>query len=169
MEKIAVTVATPDLDAEVERRFGRAAYLLIVDPETMRWDALENPGARVGGGAGIQAAQLMGRHEVGTVVTGGVGPNAQEALRSAGIAVSLPQPGTTAREAVVQLKEASGGREGKAAGITTSPSVPGEVGRGRWGGEGKGRGGGRGHRGEGGGRGGGGGRGAGGGRSRRSQ
>ncbi len=104
MDKVAVAVATPDLDAKVESRFGRAAYLLVVDPTSMTWEALENSGANSGGAAGIQAAQLLSGHGVGTVVSGRFGPNASEALNLAGIAMSTADGSLTAREALMRLQ-----------------------------------------------------------------
>ena len=57
--KIAVTSTGPTLDDDVEARFGRCQYFLIVDSETMQTEAIENPNIALGGGAGIQSAQLM--------------------------------------------------------------------------------------------------------------
>ena len=40
--KIAVTSKGTDLDAQVDPRFGRAQYIMIVDPETLDFEALDN-------------------------------------------------------------------------------------------------------------------------------
>jgi len=40
--KIAVSATGLTLDAEVDPRFGRCQYFVIVDPETMEFEALEN-------------------------------------------------------------------------------------------------------------------------------
>ena len=40
------------MEAEVEPRFGRCAYFLIVDSETMHFEAFSNPATSLGGGAG---------------------------------------------------------------------------------------------------------------------
>ena len=40
--KIAITAKGADLDSEVDPRFGRAAYILIVDSETLDFEALDN-------------------------------------------------------------------------------------------------------------------------------
>ncbi len=103
MDRVAVAVSSPDLDAFVEAHFGRAAYLVLVDPQSMEWEAVENPGRRAGGGAGIQAAQLLGQHQVVAVVSGDFGPNAHEALRIAGIAMYRGDPSITARGALERL------------------------------------------------------------------
>jgi len=52
--KICVTASAPDLDAEIDPRFGRCAYFLIVDSETMRFEAISNSSAKAAGGAGIR-------------------------------------------------------------------------------------------------------------------
>lgn len=83
--KILLTTTEPNLDADLDPRFGRCAYLLIVDPTTMEWQARENPAASAGGGAGVQAAQLVSNLEVKAVISGQFGPNAFDALRTAGI------------------------------------------------------------------------------------
>jgi len=81
--KIAVTASTPRLDGPVDPRFGRCPYYLIVDPETMAFEAVENPHVGASSGAGIQAAQLVAGKNVETVLTGSRGPNAFQVLRSA--------------------------------------------------------------------------------------
>ena len=40
--KIAVTSQGKDLDFQVDPLFGRAAYILIVDSETLNFEALDN-------------------------------------------------------------------------------------------------------------------------------
>ena len=85
--KIAVTSTGSTLDAEVEARFGRCAYFLIIDPDTLRFEAIPNPNLTLGGGAGTQSAQLMAEKGVSTVLTGTCGPNAFQTFGAAGIEV----------------------------------------------------------------------------------
>ncbi|MDH3882088.1 MAG: dinitrogenase iron-molybdenum cofactor biosynthesis protein, partial [Desulfobacteraceae bacterium] len=40
--KIAVTSQGTNLDSQVDPRFGRAAYILIVDTETFDFEVLDN-------------------------------------------------------------------------------------------------------------------------------
>jgi predicted Fe-Mo cluster-binding NifX family protein len=122
--KIAVSASSPDLDASVDPRFGRCAYFLIVDPETMTFEAVENPYVGASGGAGIQAAQLVAGKGAQAVLTGSCGPNAFQTLKAAGVKVVVGVTGT-AREVVrsyasgAEFKEASG------------PDVPPHFGMGR--------------------------------------
>ena len=85
--KIAVTSTGPSLDDKVDARFGRSPYFLIVDTETNEFEAMENPNIALGGGAGIQSAQLMAEHDVKVVLTGNCGPNAFRTFSAAGIRV----------------------------------------------------------------------------------
>ena len=41
--KICVTSTGPSLDAPVDPRFGRCQYFMIVDSETMEYEAMQNP------------------------------------------------------------------------------------------------------------------------------
>ena len=157
--KIAVTSTGPTLDDQVEARFGRCAYFLIIDPDTMEHEALENPNIALGGGAGIQSAQLLAQREVQTVLTGNCGPNAFQTFGAAGIQVIVGVSGPV-KKAIEQFKSgvfsaASGpsveskfGVTGGAAGQEATPgfaqpAMPGPGmgrGMGRGGGMGMGRG-----------------------------
>jgi len=83
--KIAVTSTGPTLDDNVDARFGRCSCFLIIDTETMQLEAIENPNIALGGGAGIQSAQLMSKKGVTNVLTGSCGPNAFDICEQAGI------------------------------------------------------------------------------------
>jgi predicted Fe-Mo cluster-binding NifX family protein len=101
--KIAITATAPTLDADVDPRFGRCAYFLIVDTDTMEFEAVENANAALGGGAGIQSGQLMASRNVKFVLTGNCGPNAHATLSAAGIGV-VPGCSGTVRDAVERFK-----------------------------------------------------------------
>jgi predicted Fe-Mo cluster-binding NifX family protein len=36
--KIAISATSPSLDSEIDPRFGRSEYFVVVDPETMRME-----------------------------------------------------------------------------------------------------------------------------------
>jgi predicted Fe-Mo cluster-binding NifX family protein len=82
--KIILTTASPCLDSEVDPRFGRGAYLLVVDTDTLEWQPHPNPGASTPCGAGIQAAQFVIDQKAGAVLSGDFGPHAFDALQAAG-------------------------------------------------------------------------------------
>lgn len=85
--KIAVTSSGPTLDSNVEQRFGRCPYFLIIDPDTFEFGPIQNPNVSLGGGAGPQSAQLMADNGVSVVLTGNCGPNAFQTFGAAGIQV----------------------------------------------------------------------------------
>lgn len=138
--KIAVTSTGPSLDDSVEGRFGRCAYFLIIDPDTMEFEAVPNPNISLGGGAGIQSAQMMADKNVSVVLTGNCGPNAFQTFGAAGIQV-ITGVGGAVRQAVRQYK--TGVMTGASAPSTQSHSGM-RTGGGRGMGRGTGRGMGRG-------------------------
>jgi predicted Fe-Mo cluster-binding NifX family protein len=85
--KVAISAARPSLDAETDPRFGRCPCFVIVETDDMSFDAVENANSSLGGGAGIQSAQLMAQKGAQAVLTGNCGPNAHQALSAAGIEV----------------------------------------------------------------------------------
>jgi len=94
--KIAVSTTGPSLDARVDPRFGRCPYFLIIETDDLSFEAVENPNVSLGGGAGIQSAQLMADKGVQYVLTGNCGPNAHQTLSAAGINVIVGCSGTVA-------------------------------------------------------------------------
>jgi len=92
--KIAVTSQGPDLNSPVDPRFGRCQYFIIIDTDTMEYEAISNPALNATGGAGVQAAQLVVSKGVRAVLTGEVGPNAEYALSSAGVQIIRGVSGT---------------------------------------------------------------------------
>jgi predicted Fe-Mo cluster-binding NifX family protein len=101
--KIAVTVTTPDLDADIDPRFGRCLHFIVVDLDTMECEALDNSAAMAGGGAGIAAAQNLTGKNIEAVLTGNCGPNAYTTLTAAGVKVITGLSGK-ARDAIKQYK-----------------------------------------------------------------
>ena len=102
--KLAVSASGSGLNAPVDARFGRCQYFIIVDPETMKFEALENPSMTASHGAGIQTAQMMANKGVTVVLTGNCGPNAFQTLSAAGIQVIVGVSGTV-KEAVEKYKK----------------------------------------------------------------
>lgn len=101
--KIAVSAMAPDLDAEVEPRFGRSRYFMLVDPDTLQFESLENTSGMASGGAGIGTAQMIANRGASVVLTGNCGPNAYRTLSAAGIQV-ISGVGGIVRAAVEDYK-----------------------------------------------------------------
>ena len=152
--KIAISSSGKDLEAQLDPRFGRCRYFMIIDTDDMNFEVFDNDNAALGGGAGIQSAQFVASKGIKVVITGNCGPNAIQTLSAAGVRVYIGQSGTV--KDVVETYNS-----GKLT-PTTEASVSAHAGmRGAGGGQGRGMGGGRGM-GRGGGMGGGGGAGRGG-------
>ena len=120
--KICVTSTGSGLDSPVDPRFGRCSYFVIVDPETMEYEAVPNQSADVSAGAGIQAAQTVSLKGAGVVVTGHVGPNAIQPLEAAGIRIMTGASGTVS-DAIGQYRDGKldSGTAGLGAGLSVVP------------------------------------------------
>ncbi|MBD3158391.1 MAG: dinitrogenase iron-molybdenum cofactor biosynthesis protein [Candidatus Lokiarchaeota archaeon] len=151
--KLGVSSTGPDLDSQIDPRFGRCQYFVIVDSDTMQSEAIQNTAAGAARGAGIQAAQMMAQKGVQAVLTGNLGPNATQALSAAGIQMITGVAGTV-RNAVESFKSGdvessataapSGTAMGTSTGTGTTPTPGSGAGYGMGMGRGGGRGGGRG-------------------------
>ena len=98
--KIAVTSVGAHLDSEGDPRFGRAAYIIIVDSDTFAFEAVDNQeNVNALKGAGIQAAKAVSEKGVEVLLTGFCGPNAFKAMNAAKIGVANNASGSV-REAV---------------------------------------------------------------------
>ncbi len=101
--KIAISSSGTTLDDQVEARFGRCPYFIIVNPDTLEFEWIPNPNTSLGGGAGPQSAQLMAEKGVSVVLTGNCGSNAFQTFGAAGIQVITGISGRI-REAVEKFK-----------------------------------------------------------------
>ena len=96
--KIGVAAMGESLDEQVSGQFGRCPYFIIVDPDTLEFEAFSNPAASMPGGAGPAAVQELVNHGANTALAGRVGPKAEQALEAAGI--KFIESAGTVREAV---------------------------------------------------------------------
>jgi predicted Fe-Mo cluster-binding NifX family protein len=85
--KIAISATGPNLNDEVDPRFGRCQYFIIVESETMQFKSMQNPNIMAAGGAGISTSQTIANSGVQVVLTGDCGPNAYQVLSAAGVQV----------------------------------------------------------------------------------
>lgn len=82
---LLISAQQPGLDSPVEKRFGRAPWLIKIESDSQLWEALENPGVNQSGGAGVAAAQFAIDHNIDAVISGDFGPNAARTFRAAKI------------------------------------------------------------------------------------
>jgi len=102
--RIAVTAEGKELSSEIDLRFGRAKFLLVVDSETDDFEVHDNElNLNAVQGAGIQTGQNIANLGVEAAITGNVGPNAFKTLNAANVKVFLS--GTqTVQDAVDSFK-----------------------------------------------------------------
>jgi predicted Fe-Mo cluster-binding NifX family protein len=139
--KIAVSAGATGLDAQLDLRFGRCPFFVVVEIESMSAESYPNPSVNATSGAGIQAAQAIARFGASALITGHIGPNAIQSLSAAKIVVYHGSSGTV-RDAIESFKRGELDR-------ITAASVPAHAGMGRGFGKGgagggSGRGGGKG-------------------------
>jgi len=102
--KIAITAQGKDIDSQVDPRFGRAAYIQVVDLDNEKVDVINNAeNANAFKGAGIQAAVSVSDSGAEVLLTGYCGPNAFKTLDAAGVKVANDISGTV-NEAVEAFK-----------------------------------------------------------------
>lgn len=102
--KIIVSATGKTLDSQLDLKFGRANIFILIDTATMDFEALDNVGAMASGGAGISAAQMVIDKGATAVLTGNVGPNAMNVLKTADIGI-YKGSAISIKENVEQLKK----------------------------------------------------------------
>jgi predicted Fe-Mo cluster-binding NifX family protein len=130
--KVGVSAVGSTPDAEIDPRFGRCPYFVIVDPDSMEFETIENSDGSAGSGAGIAAAQSIAAKGVDVLITGNCGPNAYQVFTASNIKVITGVSGKV-REAVKDY--VSGKLQ-----ATSQPNVTVHSGMGRGIGGGRGRG-----------------------------
>jgi predicted Fe-Mo cluster-binding NifX family protein len=105
--KVAVTSQGKDLASEIDPRFGRAKWFLIIDTETGEFESYDNAlNLNAAQGAGIQTAKNVADWAAEAVITGNVGPNALKTLNAANIKIFLTEK-RTVQEAIDSFKTGS--------------------------------------------------------------
>ncbi len=77
--KIAISSIGKNLESEVDARFGRCDYFLIVEIEDKKvkgFKAIENTAKAQTGGAGITAGEIVANEKVDAIITTNLGPRA---------------------------------------------------------------------------------------------
>ena len=101
--RLAITSTGKELDSNLDPRFGRTAYFIVVDPETMAFEVVENSqNLNLPQGAGIQAGKTIADNKVDVLITGHCGPKAFKVLQKAGVKV-MTGAGGTVTDAIAQF------------------------------------------------------------------
>jgi len=101
--KIAIAVINKNENSEISSRAARAPYFLIFNEKGELLEAISNPFAVGGGGAGFAVAKMLADKDVDTVIAGAFGPNMASALNERGIKYFEKQG--TAKEAIQEVIE----------------------------------------------------------------
>ena len=115
--RIVFSAVSGGLDAQVDPRFGRCPYFVIVESDTMDVETISNTSQFTQSGAGIRAAQTVTNTGAKIVLTGNVGPNAYQAVSTAGVQMITGVSGTV-REVVEMFKN------GQFRQTATAPTAP---------------------------------------------
>ena len=91
---VCITSEGENPDSQIDPRFDRADYFIIVDLESGKLEAVRNEHAGEMGGVGVRSAQLMADKGVSCIITGHVGPNAFKALQSFKVEIFTGASGT---------------------------------------------------------------------------
>ncbi len=71
--KLCISAVENSLDAQLDPRFGRCPYFVIVDSEIMHFETALNMASGAMSGAGIQAAQTIASKGVKVLITSSIG------------------------------------------------------------------------------------------------
>jgi len=83
--KIAIATTDKEENAEISERGARAPYYLIFNDKGELLEAMKNPFAVGGGGAGFSAAKVMADKGVDVFISSSIGSNMTSALEGRGI------------------------------------------------------------------------------------
>ena len=103
--KVAISATGDSLDAVVDSRFGRCAWFLLVDSETMEYEAIKNENADAASGAGTSCAQLVLEKGVDAVISGRVGPNAYEVLKQGEVTIFITPQDNSVQGTIQKYKD----------------------------------------------------------------
>ena len=88
--KIAISSTGKSLESEVDAKFGRCPYFLIVeieDKEIKNLNSIENTAKAQMGGTGISASEIVANEKPDAIVTVNIGPRAFSAFKQLGIKI----------------------------------------------------------------------------------
>lgn len=88
--KIAISSTEEGLESQVNARFGRCPYFVIVEIEDKKIKSektIKNTATAQFGGAGITAAQLIANEKVNAIITMNIGPRALGVFQQLGIEI----------------------------------------------------------------------------------
>ncbi len=88
--KIAISSTGKTLESDVDSKFGRCPYFLIVEIEDKKikdFKIVENTAKAQAGGAGITAGEIVANQKVDAIITTNLGPRAFDVFEQLGIKI----------------------------------------------------------------------------------
>ena len=88
--KVVISSLGEDLESDVDERFGRCSYFLVIDIENKEIKdvkTIENTARMQAGGAGITAAEIVANEKPDAIITGNIGPKAFQIFEQLGIKI----------------------------------------------------------------------------------
>jgi predicted Fe-Mo cluster-binding NifX family protein len=88
--KIAISSTGNNLESEVDARFGRCNYFLIIEIENKKiknFKAIKNIAKDQMGGAGITSGEIVAKEKVNAIITVNLGPRAFSVFEQFGIKI----------------------------------------------------------------------------------
>jgi len=101
--RVGISATGGSLNAHVDDRFGRCPWFLVVDSDSLEFNAFQNGHAQEGMGAGMAAAKDLIDAHVDAVISGQVGPKAYEILKALDVDIYLASGGITVTDALEKL------------------------------------------------------------------
>lgn len=101
-----ITTQGNTLESRFNTKFGRTPWFIQFDSESGEWEAFENNATSQAHGAGVAAAQFLIDRGAQAVISGRFGPNAYQALSTAGITMLAQPDDSKSTQEVIDLWQA---------------------------------------------------------------
>ncbi len=101
---VAISADANSLEGRVHSQFGRCAWFLLVDPDSLECRAVQNPYRDAPVGAGSGCGQLLLQEGIEAVIAGQVGPTAHDVLTKAGIGIFLAPQNLPVKDAIERYR-----------------------------------------------------------------
>jgi len=104
--KVAITSTGNSLESKLDQRFGRCAFFLIYDTETLGIEFIPNPNKDAQNGAGPASVQMVASHNVQKIISGEFGIKIKSLLDSLKIQmIVLKEPEKSVSEIITMLNK----------------------------------------------------------------
>ena len=85
--KVVISATGKDIESNIDARFGRAPFFLIVDTNTNEEKVMANTSRERESGVGVTVGNIVAREGVDAVITSDIGPIAFETFEQCGIKI----------------------------------------------------------------------------------